>query len=118
MRNRQLDALRETGCHDEAAELAAQIAATALHHGDRTEPRRLSHLLDTLVSQATAAESGRIAAASIHATLIRAAAGLAQDPLGDPDPLLGVLQEESSKVAAYRPRLVLMRRGRPARRPS
>ena len=108
MRHRQLDALRETGCHDEAAALAAQIAATALHHGDRTEPRRLSHLLDTLASQATAAESGRVLAASVHATLIRAAVGLAQDPLGDPDPLLAVLRDEKSEMAVYRSLLVLL----------
>jgi hypothetical protein len=108
MRHRQLDALEEAGRHDEAAELAAQLAAAALHNGDRTELRRLSHLLDTLASQAASAETGNAAVTSTHATLIRAAAGFAQDPLGDPDPLLGVLRERRSEAAAYWPLLVLM----------
>jgi hypothetical protein len=108
MRNRQLDALGEAGCHDEAAELAAQLAATALHHGDRREPRRLSHLLETLASRTVSAETGNAPVTSTHATLIREAAGFAEDPLGDPEPLLGVLRGRDSQEAAYRPLLVLM----------
>ena len=103
MRHRQLDALKETGCQDQTAVLAARIAATALYRGDRVEPRRLSHLLDTVASQASGAES----VAGVHAALIRAAAGLAQDPLGDPDQLLEVLRQESSEMVTYRPVLVL-----------
>lgn len=108
MRNRQLDVLREAGCHDEVAGLAAQLAATALHHGDRTEPRRLSHLLDTLASQASSEETGHASVTGMHARLIRAAVGFTLDPLGDPGPLLECLRTESSEAAAYRPLLVLM----------
>ena len=108
MRNRQLDTLGEAGCHDQAAELAAQLAANALHHGDRTEPRRLSQLLDTLASHAASAETSRAAVTRMHARLISAAVGFALDPLGDPGPLLAVLQDNDSEMADYRPLLVLM----------
>jgi hypothetical protein len=108
MRHRQLDALREAGYRDEAAELAAQLAAIALHHGDRREPRRISQLLDTIASQAASAETGNPPVTSTHATLIRAAAGFAEDPLGDHEPLLEVLRERNSQAAVYWSLLVLM----------
>jgi hypothetical protein len=108
MRRRQLDALAEAECHDDAAKLAAQLAATALLYGDRTEPRRLSQLLDTLASQAAAAETAGSAATSVHARLIRAAVGFVQDPLSSPDALVERLRAEDSEMADYRPLLVLM----------
>ncbi|HUZ56383.1 MAG TPA: hypothetical protein VMU94_28150 [Streptosporangiaceae bacterium] len=108
MRSRQLDALGEAGCHDQAAELAAQLAANALHHGDRTEPRRLSQLLDTLASQAASAKTSHPAVTRMHARLINAAVAFALDPLGDPDTLLRALHDEGSEAAGYGPLLVLM----------
>ena len=108
MRNRQLDALKEAGRYDDAAELAAELAAIALHQGDRTEPRRLSRLLDELAGQIPAEENSPADATRLHARLIREAVGFVLHPLGEAEGLVGVLREEGSVRAAYQPLLVLM----------
>ncbi|MFH9728152.1 hypothetical protein ACH4M4_35075 [Streptomyces sp. NPDC017254] len=82
LRSRQLDALREAGLLDEAAELAGRLAAAALHHGDRSEPRRLARMLDGLTRSDASAETEHATAIRRHARLIRAAVDAILHPLG------------------------------------
>ncbi|NML51599.1 hypothetical protein HHL19_21750 [Streptomyces sp. R302] len=56
LRERQLEALQAAEARDHAADLAARLAAEALHAGDRHEPRRLAGLLDELARKAEEAE--------------------------------------------------------------
>lgn len=58
LRRKQLDALKEAGHFDDAADLAAELAVAALHRGDRGEPRALAHLLGELASSALSVSVG------------------------------------------------------------
>ncbi|MFB6576091.1 restriction endonuclease [Streptomyces sp. NPDC056402] len=109
LRQRQLDALREAGADDQAAELAAHIAAAALHVGDRNEPRRLARLLDTLARSEESAQLERVANVRRHARLIRAAVDAVLHPLGASwGAFADLLCTERLHPVAYHPLLVLL----------
>ncbi|WP_344949142.1 hypothetical protein [Actinomadura miaoliensis] len=109
LRNRQLDALQKAGLTDDAAGLAAHLAAIALHHGDRHEPRILQRLLESLARDAMSAGTWQAAAIKQHARLIRAAVATVQRPLGPPDVLREALTAETTaEPGQYRPLLVLL----------
>jgi hypothetical protein len=108
LRNKQLDALREAELIDDAVQLAAHLAATALHHGDTHEPRMLADLLDRLARDAASAETERAETTKRHARLIRAAVRNVLHPLGDSDYLRAVLTEETAVKPEYQPVLVLL----------
>ncbi|MFG2775497.1 hypothetical protein [Streptomyces sp. NPDC048350] len=108
LRGRQLEALREAGLFNEAAELAGHLAATALHNGDRFEPRRLARLLDDLTRSDASAKMEHAAAIKQHAGLIRAAVDAILHPLGAAsDKFADVLDDARGEPATYQPLLVL-----------
>ncbi|MET9956777.1 hypothetical protein ABZ135_35245 [Streptomyces sp. NPDC006339] len=108
LRVRQLEALREAGLFREAAELAGHLAATALHHGDRFEPRRLARLLHDMTRSDALAETEHGEAINQHARLIRAAVDAILHPLGAAsDKFADVLDEARGEPATYQPLLVL-----------
>jgi hypothetical protein len=106
LRHRQLDALREAGLFDEAAELAALLAVTALYHGDRYEPRKLVSVLEQLARDAESASTKRAATTRRHTELVRAAVNNALHPLGAGNPSL--LPAGSDENLGYWPMLVLI----------
>lgn len=108
LRNRQLDALQEAGLLDEAADLAARLAAVALMYGDRLEPRTLTRLLDKIVRAAEAEGTARSATTRHHAKLIDAAVTAVLRPLGSPDVLLTALSDTATEDLEYWPLLVLL----------
>ncbi|MGW8597602.1 hypothetical protein ACWGLB_01560 [Streptomyces sp. NPDC055893] len=109
LRSRQLDALREAGLLDEAAELAGRLGAAALHHGDRSEPRRLARMLDGLTRSDASAETEHATAIRRHARLIRAAVDAILHPLGAAsDKFADALNEARDDAETYQPLLVLL----------
>ncbi|MFI6062429.1 hypothetical protein [Streptomyces sp. NPDC051286] len=108
LRGRQLEALREADLLYEAAELAGRLAATALHHGDRVESRRLARLLDDLTRSEVSAGPERAAAIQRHARLVGAAVDAVLHPLGAAShELADALIEARGETVAYQPLLVL-----------
>ncbi|MEU6312866.1 hypothetical protein [Streptomyces sp. NPDC047014] len=107
VRARQLDALVEARLVDQAIDLAALLAVTALHLGDREEPRRLLHRIEKLASEVRASGAELSAGAQRHARLVSAAVGGVVHPLGDFEALRTVL-EEPADAPAYQPLLVLL----------
>ncbi|MET9433921.1 hypothetical protein [Streptomyces sp. NPDC006551] len=109
LRQRQLEALQEAGASDQVAELAGSLAAAALHVGDRSEPKRLARLLDTLARGDESAETERGVGLRRHARLIRAAVDAVLHPLGTSyGTLADVLHAERNHVVPYLPLLVLL----------
>ncbi|MFE5944862.1 hypothetical protein [Streptomyces sp. NPDC056480] len=108
LRSRQLETLREAGLLHKAAELAGHLAATALHNGDRFEPRRLSRLLDDLSRGEESARSDHAATIGQHARLIHAAVDAVLHPLGGASGKFAeALNGGSAETATYQPLLVL-----------
>ncbi|MET9698200.1 hypothetical protein ABZY31_14920 [Streptomyces sp. NPDC006529] len=108
MRSKQLAALVDAQLADEAAELAAPLAVTALHFGDRLEPRRLLKQLEELARDATVSMTRHVARTQLHAQLIGAAVRSVLHPTGDFISLERALNEGSSEAPAYQPLLVLL----------
>ncbi|WP_392872696.1 hypothetical protein [Streptomyces sp. LN499] len=108
MRGKQLDALMDAGLTDQAADLAAQLAVTALHFGDRDEPRRLMHRLQKLARDADLPPTPRAASTQRHLRLVRASVNSVLHPLGICDELRTALGEPSPQEPAYQPLLVLL----------
>jgi hypothetical protein len=108
LRHRQIDALQAAGLVDDAADLAAELAVTALHRGDRLEPRRLARRLEDLAREAEAAATDRSANTRQHADVIQAAVNYVGDPLGRPEGLTAALSQDGAKALAYYSRLVLL----------
>ncbi|MFI8372036.1 hypothetical protein [Streptomyces sp. NPDC085466] len=109
LRERQPEALQAAEARDQAAELAARLAAEALHASDRHEPRRLSKLLDELARKAEEAELQQAPQIRRHAQIIRAAVEAVLHPLGTSyDTLANVLYAKPDHPAAYRPVLFLL----------
>ncbi|MFK4123213.1 restriction endonuclease [Streptomyces longwoodensis] len=107
LRRRQLEALEAAEMFDDGADLAAELAATALHQGDSHQARILSHVLDELARKASAANTSRTAATTRHAALITAAVQDAAHPftLGQ---LQAALANGTAEPAPYQALLVLM----------
>ncbi|MFD4534701.1 restriction endonuclease [Kitasatospora sp. NPDC058397] len=103
---RQLDALRAAGRWEEAAGLAARLAAAALHHADRYEARRLGHLLQELTGAAAEADPAQASSVRRHMRLVDAAIQQDGHPFGEFSRLRAVLNEEHPEED-YRPLLVL-----------
>ncbi|MGW1901693.1 restriction endonuclease [Streptomyces hirsutus] len=107
LRRKQLEALEAAEMFDDGADLAAELAATALHQGDSHQAQILSHVLDELARKAATANTPRAAATARHAALITAAIQDAAHPL-----TLGRLQAAlangTAEPAPYQPLLVLM----------
>ncbi|WP_218146800.1 hypothetical protein [Rhodococcus maanshanensis] len=115
LREKQLDALEAAGSAEEAAALAARLAAISLHFGDEDSAAQQSRRLDKIAGvglSALVAGSPHVEASPAtkrHAELIRAAVDSIHEPLGD----LGVLREAlteptAGEVPAYQPLLVLL----------
>ncbi|MGW7414152.1 hypothetical protein [Streptomyces sp. NPDC054863] len=111
LRHRQLDALCRSRLHDEAAALAARLAAVALLHGDRLEPRKLADVLRTTAAAAAEGAVGAMEQAGgtqHHVTLVDSAIRAVQHPIGAPEDLLRALRDTMDADVAYRPLLVLL----------
>jgi hypothetical protein len=108
MRGKQLDALMDARLTDQAADLAARLAVTALHFGDRDEPRRLMHRLKKLAAEAEVAQTQNAARTQRHLRLVQAAVNSVLHPLGVCDDLKHALAEPSPEEPAYQPLLVLL----------
>ncbi|MFC9394595.1 hypothetical protein ACFTWS_15765 [Streptomyces sp. NPDC057027] len=109
LRSRQLEALREAGLLDEAAELAGRLAAAALHHGDRSESLRLARMLDGLSRGDGPNEAEHATVIRRHARLIRAAVDATLHPLGSAsDEFADALDEARNEAETYQPLLALL----------
>lgn len=107
LRHRQLDALQRANRTEEAAELAAHLAVTALHYGNALEARKLADLLQTLTARTTSA-GVEPTAPQRHARLVRAAVQFTHHPLGASEEFREALAEETLAEPGYRPVLVLL----------
>ncbi|MDQ0750406.1 hypothetical protein QF034_004637 [Streptomyces africanus] len=108
MRGKQLDALEEARLIDQAIDLAAHLAVTALHFGERDEPKSLMHRIEKLAAQAVASGTEQSAGTQRHAHLVRAAVRSVLHPLGTFDALKTALEQPSAEEPAYQPLLVLL----------
>ncbi len=108
LRGKQVDALQLAGRPDEAAELAAQLAVTALNRGEWHESRELTALLEKLAGQAESAGTEHSPHTRRHSQLLSAAVISAFHPLGDFSALQSALETASSVKPAYQPLLVLL----------
>lgn len=106
LRGKQLDALREAGHVEAAASLAAELAATGLHHADDHHPRLLIHELRKLARDKATTSPAIVR----HAQLLGAALHLAEHPLGAPHPLLNALRDTTTPLPSppYQALLVLL----------
>ncbi|MFE4397702.1 MULTISPECIES: hypothetical protein [Streptomycetaceae] len=104
---RQLDALRTAGQLEEAAGLAAKLAAVALHHADWYEARRLLHVLQELSRTATEMDLVQAPLVQRDIWLVNAAIQHDGHPFGESSHLRAVLNDEHPKEDGYRPFLVL-----------
>ncbi|MFM9709081.1 hypothetical protein [Streptomyces galilaeus] len=107
LRKKQLEALQEGGLFDEAADLAAELAAAALHHGDSDQVRILAHRLDQFARDAVGSGTPEASATARHAALINAAAQDIAHPL-TMSRLASALEAGTEAEPDYRPLLVLM----------
>lgn len=107
MRGKQLDALVEARLIDEAVDLAALLAAMALHFGDQDESRLRAHLIVQLTGNA-AGEIDLTERTHRHANLIIAADNGVRHPLGNFDGLQTALESHSAEEPDYQPLLVLL----------
>ncbi|MET8840366.1 restriction endonuclease [Streptomyces rubiginosohelvolus] len=108
LRHKQLDALQKAGLWDDSADLAARLAAVALMHGDRLEPRKLAQLLNRTAASAQSKGTVRSAVSRQHALLIDAAVTAVMHPLGSSEPLLNALGDTADDGLEYWPLLVLL----------
>ncbi|MFJ3214421.1 hypothetical protein ACIPLC_00645 [Kitasatospora sp. NPDC086801] len=108
LRGKQVDALQLAGRPDEAAELAAQLAVTALNRGEWHESRELTALLEKLAGQAESAGTEHSPHTRRHSQLLSAAVISAFHPLGDFSALQSALEIASPVKPAYQPLLVLL----------
>lgn len=102
MRRKQLEALADAQLSEQAVELAARLAVTALHFGDRDEARRLAHQIESLVRDGSGTTTNR------HAQLVSAAVQSVLHPLGVFDTLREALNESAAVEPDYQPLLVLL----------
>lgn len=107
LRTKQLDALHSAGLVEAAAELAAQLAVTDLHRGNRHEARKLAQLLEQFTAGDGAA-GGDSASLKLHAELVGAAVSHVCHPLGMHRRLLNALTAHAGAGAAYHPSVVLL----------
>ena len=107
LRKKQLEALQEGGLFDEAADLAAELAAAALHHGDSDQARILAHQLEQFARDAAGSRTPQASATARHAALINAAAQDIAHPL-TMSRLASALEADKGEGPDYRPLLVLM----------
>ncbi|MEN8651692.1 hypothetical protein ABCR94_13960 [Streptomyces sp. 21So2-11] len=107
MHTKQLEALVSAGLIDQAADLAAHLAVTALHFGDRGQPRSLAHRIEKLARDAVASKTEHAARTERHAQLVRAAMHGALHPLGDFGALQAALEARVDETPVYQPLLVL-----------
>ncbi|MFI6396588.1 hypothetical protein ACIBED_00565 [Rhodococcus coprophilus] len=114
VRDNQLDALVEAESLEEAAALAARLAAVNLYHNDGFSAERMSRRLDKLVgedivSKVAGAPPIGSPVAVRHAQSIRAAVDVTQDLFGDTEELISVLRNPPAKIPSpdYQPLLVL-----------
>lgn len=131
LRRKQLDALVEGGDTTTAVQLAAALAAAALHAGDVHEAEALSRRLDEIVEQqrqrgnpggalddgagepgaeGQAAEGQAAREVARHARLVRSSLSCVRHPLGDCDELVIALREPDAYLGPtdYEPVLVLL----------
>ncbi|MFI7103666.1 restriction endonuclease [Streptomyces sp. NPDC050161] len=108
LRSKQMETLREAGRLDDAASIAAHLAAMALHRGDRFEPRKLARLLETLARETAGSGTARAAATARHTRLIVAAVNDVLHPVGTPTKLRAALDDSAAEEPSYRPLLVLL----------
>ncbi|WP_406447580.1 hypothetical protein OHB14_50170 [Streptomyces sp. NBC_01613] len=106
LRKKQLEALQEGGLFDEAAGLAAELAAAALHHGDSDQARILAHQLDQFARDAASSGTSEASVTARHAALINAAAQDIAHPLTMS--CLAPALEGGGSGPDYQPLLVLM----------
>lgn len=111
LRRRQLTALQEAGRLTHAAELAAQLAADALHAGDTHSAWDLRSQLDRLAQ--AAAGTPDHSAVQHHRALITAALNMVEHPLGDNTSLRNALEGalaagEDRGSQGYEPVLTLL----------
>lgn len=107
LRKKQLEALQEGGLFDEAAGLAAELAAAALHHGDSDQARILAHQLEQFARDAASSGTPETSVTARHAALINAAAQDIAHPL-TMSRLASALEAGDEYAPDYRPLLVLM----------
>ncbi|MEU2977757.1 hypothetical protein ABZ678_12295 [Streptomyces hirsutus] len=107
LRKRQLEALQEAGHLGEAASLAADLAATALHQADSHQASVLSHVLDEMIRAASGMGTGQMPTVARHAALINAAVQAMAHPL-TMSRLRTVLEAGTSEDPGYRTILVLL----------
>ncbi|MFE4495747.1 hypothetical protein ACFRKD_25185 [Streptomyces niveus] len=108
LRNKQLDALQKADRLDDAADLAARLAAIALTYGDRLEPRKLMVLLERMAAAAESQRTVRSATTRRHARVIGAAVNAILHPLGSPKTLLTALSSTPAELLDYEPLLVTL----------
>ncbi|WP_244317341.1 hypothetical protein [Streptomyces bauhiniae] len=108
MRGKQLDALVAARLVDQAIELAAHLAVTALHFGDRVEPRMLQRRIEGLTADAVRSGEQPSAGAQRHARLVSSAVRSVLHPLGVFHALRAALEAPSAEEPAYQPLLVLL----------
>jgi hypothetical protein len=128
IRHKQLDALADAKKLDAVAELAAQLAATALHEGDMHQAQLLGRRLDMLRDQtrkatlntndgtperigSTAEDAENVyKAVSRHSDLVGGAVYAVEHPLGDSSALTAALRNPPGELTppAYQPLLVLL----------
>jgi hypothetical protein len=107
LRKKQLETLQEGGLFDEAARLAAGLAAAALHHGDGDQARILAHQLEQFARDAASSGTPEASVTARHAALINAAAQDVAHPL-TMSRLAPALEASDNDAPDYRPLLVLM----------
>ncbi|WP_405657243.1 hypothetical protein [Streptomyces sp. RK9] len=108
LRKKQLEALQEGGLFDEAADLAAELAAAALHHGDSDQARILAHQLEQFARDGTGSRTPQASATARHAALLNAAARDIAHPLVMSHLAPALEGVGATDAPEYRPLLVLM----------
>lgn len=99
LRRRQLTALSAAGRHVDAASLAAELAARALHTADFHNAGVLAHQLDELLRAVTPGSEDQ-ATIRQHTELIQAAVNAVEHPLGDTSLLRQALTTAAQGPAA------------------
>lgn len=108
LRHKQLGALRAAQQIDEAADLAASLAISALQLGDRLEARELGKILEEFAVEAQSKETSRAASTQLQTDLVEAAINACHRVTGQPEPLLSVIRTSGTDKLECFASLVLL----------